>query len=218
MIPSPMIGFPPPPFLAMLLLSHRQELGTDQNNPTFGGPRKRFWRRYPLHHLPPKTKSHDTFPPSPVCRFSAELEKPGNLQIIQAWGQRPKISPKSPFWERGSGGGQRYRCIPQCAANKLGKIPQKWELQIPSFEDFFGEKNSLGLVPASVPHTLGYTCTLYSPTSPLPTLGCIFTLLLCGNRSRFRLKPLVKTRKFIRERTKRALVKALFEARLRPYY
>ena len=24
-----------------------------------------------------------------------------------------------------SGGGQRYRCIPQSAANNLGKIPQK---------------------------------------------------------------------------------------------
>ena len=42
------------------------------------------------------------------------------------------------------------------------------------FEEFFWEKKSLGLVPASVPHTLGYTCTLYTPTSPLPKLGLFF--------------------------------------------
>ena len=30
-------------------------------------------------------------------------------------------------WERGSGGGQRYRCIPRSAANNLGKIPLKNE-------------------------------------------------------------------------------------------
>ena len=29
----------------------------------------------------------------------------------------------------------------------------------------------MGLVPASLPHTLGYACTLYAPTSPLPIHG-----------------------------------------------
>ena len=45
---------------------------------------------------------------------------------------------------------------------------KKRELQIPCFEEFFWGENTLGLVPASVPHTLGYTCTLYTRTSPLP--------------------------------------------------
>ena len=31
-----------------------------------------------------------------------------------------------------------------------------------------GGENVLGLVPASLPHTLGYACTFYAPTSPPP--------------------------------------------------
>ena len=45
-----------------------------------------------------------------------------------------------------------------------------WELQIPCFEEFFWGGNTLGLVPASLPRTLGYACTFYAPTSPPPTL------------------------------------------------
>ena len=44
-----------------------------------------------------------------------------------------------------------------------------WELQIPCFEEFFWGGNTLGLVPASLPHALGYACTFYTPTS-LPQL------------------------------------------------
>ena len=44
-----------------------------------------------------------------------------------------------------------------------------WELQIPCFEEFFWGGNTLGLVPASLPHTLGYACTFYTPTFPPPT-------------------------------------------------
>ena len=40
-----------------------------------------------------------------------------------------------------------------------------WELQISCFEDFLGGENVLGLVPASLPHTLGCACTFYAPTS-----------------------------------------------------
>ena len=44
-----------------------------------------------------------------------------------------------------------------------------WELQISCFEEFLGGENVLGLVPVSLPHTLGYACTFYAPTSPPPT-------------------------------------------------
>ena len=45
---------------------------------------------------------------------------------------------------------------------------KNWELQIPCFEEFFWGGNTLGLVPASLPHTLGHACTFYAPTSPPP--------------------------------------------------
>ena len=45
-----------------------------------------------------------------------------------------------------------------------------WELQISFFEEFLGGENVLGLVPASLPHTLGYACTFYAPTSPPPMI------------------------------------------------
>ena len=45
-----------------------------------------------------------------------------------------------------------------------------WELQISCFEEFLGGENVLGLVPASLPHTLGYACTFYAPTSPPPMI------------------------------------------------
>ena len=35
-------------------------------------------------------------------------------------------------------------------------------------ENSFWRGNALGLVPASLAHTLGYACTFYTPTSPLP--------------------------------------------------
>ena len=50
----------------------------------------------------------------------------------------------------------------------LERSLKNWELQIPYFEEFFCGGNTLGLVPASLPHTLGYACTFYSPTFPLP--------------------------------------------------
>ena len=47
---------------------------------------------------------------------------------------------------------------------------KNWELQIPCFEEFFWGGNTLGLVPASLPHALGYVCTFYAPASPPPIL------------------------------------------------
>ena len=46
-----------------------------------------------------------------------------------------------------------------------------WELQISCFEEFLGGEDVLGLVPASLPHTLGYACTFYAPTSPSPNVA-----------------------------------------------
>ena len=48
-----------------------------------------------------------------------------------------------------------------------------WELQISCFEEFLGGENVLGLVPASLPHNLGYACTFYAPTSPPPKNGTL---------------------------------------------
>ena len=48
-----------------------------------------------------------------------------------------------------------------------------WELQIPCFEEFFWGGNTLGLVPGSLPHTLGYACTFYAPTSPPPKIQSV---------------------------------------------
>ena len=50
---------------------------------------------------------------------------------------------------------------------------ENWELQIPCFEEFFWGGNTLGLVPASLPHALGYACTFYTPTSPPPIFFCL---------------------------------------------
>ena len=47
---------------------------------------------------------------------------------------------------------------------------KNWELQTPCLEDFFWGGNTLGLVPSSHPHSVGYACTLYAPTSPLPMI------------------------------------------------
>ena len=45
---------------------------------------------------------------------------------------------------------------------------KNWELQISCFEEFLGGENVLGLVPASLPHTLRCACTFYAPPLPLP--------------------------------------------------
>ena len=57
---------------------------------------------------------------------------------------------------------------------------KNWELHISCFEEFLGGENVLGLVPASLPHTLGYACIFYAPTSPPP----IFFAGKCRNLGR----------------------------------
>ena len=63
----------------------------------------------------------------------------------------------------------KYRCrkvrvYPTKCGEQLGRDPSK-SLVLKSF--FWGE-NTLGLVPSSHPHSLGYACTLCTPTAPLP--------------------------------------------------
>ena len=80
---------------------------------------------------------------------------------------------KSPdfYWLRGSTGVERYGCIPRSAANNLGEIPQKnGSSKSPCFKEFFRGGTAEGLIPSRHPHSLGYACTLYAPTSPLPIL------------------------------------------------
>ena len=81
-------------------------------------------------------------------------------------------------WSWWGAGVERYGCIPQSTANNLGEIPRKWGLQMPYFEELFCGRNTLALVPASLPHTLGYACTLYTPTSPLTI---IFSFVMENN-------------------------------------
>ena len=72
-------------------------------------------------------------------------------------------------WPRGSTGVERYGFIPRSAANNLGKIPQKMGARNPFIlKSLCWGGNTLGLVPANHPHSVGYACTLYAPTSPLP--------------------------------------------------
>ena len=72
-------------------------------------------------------------------------------------------------WPWGSTGAERYGFIPRSAANTLGEIPQKKGNSKPLvLKGFSWGGNTLGLVPSSLCHIVGYACTLYTPTSPLP--------------------------------------------------
>ena len=95
------------------------------------------------------------------------------LTELAAWNsvRAKKLTEFGVCWPRGSTGVQRYGCIPRSAANNLGQIPQKLGAPNPLFwRVFLGGGNTLGLVPASLPHALGYACTFYPPTSPPPSV------------------------------------------------
>ena len=65
---------------------------------------------------------------------------------------------------------------------------EKWGLQIHSFKEVFWGRNTLGLVPCGHPHSLGYACTLYAPTSPLPKfLLLLIHFLFCQHQQMFEL-------------------------------
>ena len=70
----------------------------------------------------------------------------------------------------GKYGCTEVRVYPAECGEQLGTDPSKIgsskSLVLKSF--FFWGGNTLGLIPASLPHTLGYACTFYAPTSPPP--------------------------------------------------
>ena len=112
----------------------------------------------------------------PVKWLSLTMKNSGKLSPIAApmlpasllpLSSRPLSLRATENWQRGSTGVERYGCIPQSAANNLGDIPRKWELQNPCFEGVSWGGNTLGLVPDSLPHSLGYAWALYAPTPPL---------------------------------------------------
>ena len=79
----------------------------------------------------------------------------------------------------------KYRCTDTGVSRRVRRTTWErslkiWELQISCFEEFLGGENVLGLVPASLPRTLGYAWTFYAPTSPPP-------IKRGGNRGVFRL-------------------------------
>ena len=74
----------------------------------------------------------------------------------------------------GKYGCRKVRVYPAECSEQLGRDPSKnGRLQIPIFEEFFWGGNTLGLVPSSHSHSLGYACTLYAPTSPLKNRACL---------------------------------------------
>ena len=79
---------------------------------------------------------------------------------------------------------RKARVYPLECSNNLGEIPQHMgTAEIPCFEEFFfffWGGNTLGRVPAGLPHSLGYACTLYTPSSPPLTCKAL------GSQGRFR--------------------------------
>ena len=67
-----------------------------------------------------------------------------------------------------------YRCTevrvyPAECGEQLGTDPSKiGSSKSLVFKEFSWGENTLGLVPATLPHTLGYACTFYAPASPPP--------------------------------------------------
>ena len=90
------------------------------------------------------------------------------IQRGPTYQESPRQTKPRYYWPRGSTGVQRYGCIPRSAANKLGEIPKNLGAPNLLFSRVFGWRERLGLVPASLPHTLGCACTCYAPTSPPP--------------------------------------------------
>ena len=61
---------------------------------------------------------------------------------------------------------------PTECGEQLGRDPSKnGNSKSLVLKGFFWEENTLGLVPSCRPHSLGYACTLYAPTSPPLTFG-----------------------------------------------
>ena len=76
------------------------------------------------------------------------------------------------FWRHSLGLGHGERRVYRGTGVSRGVQPTTWErslkiweLQIPCFEEFFWGGNTLGRIPASLPHTLGSACTFYGECS-----------------------------------------------------
>ena len=141
-----------------------------------------------LHTTPPKRPPDEKAllwgwcvvggPLSFVLRFigvEAEvlLDYQGRAVItsIGLWNLRPVIF-GADLWRAGLGHGEVRVHRGTGVSRRVRRTTwesslQNWELQIPCFEEFFWGRNTLGLVPASLPHALGYACTFYAPL-PLP--------------------------------------------------
>ena len=86
------------------------------------------------------------------------------------FGGSAKKSPKTPekvkqYWKSLLATG-KYRC------REVRVYPAECDEQLGRgyFEESLAGENVLGLVPASLPHTLAYACAFYAPTSPPPSL------------------------------------------------
>ena len=150
-------------------------------------------------------KFHDIFGREKRRKFS--LPHFCRVAALKLAAEFPAFSALFVFWPRGSTGVQRYGCIPRSAAEQLARDPPKnWELQVSCFQEFWGGENVLRLVPASLPHALGYACTFYAPTSPPPSFTLFDIQMLwtqfCDNL-RMLQNPEHLLRLFSRNRTAR---------------
>ena len=68
----------------------------------------------------------------------------------------------------GSTGVERYWCIPRSAANNLGEIPQKWELEIPCFKGGFPGEEDFGTRHFLSPSLSGIRLYFVRPHFPSP--------------------------------------------------
>ena len=96
----------------------------------------------------------------------------GGVQKVSGERVLSLSSPHTFCLDTGKYGCTEVRVYPaECGETTWERSLKNWELQIPCFEEFWGGEHVLGLVPASVPHTLGYACTFYAPPISRPNLS-----------------------------------------------
>ena len=92
---------------------------------------------------------------------------------VSAWQATLAHISSFPSLETGKYGCTKVRVYSAECSEQLGRDPSKnGSSKSLVSKSFFCGGNTLGLVPSSHPHSLGYACTLYAPTSPLPTSSC----------------------------------------------
>ena len=86
------------------------------------------------------------------------------------------------FLAMGKYGCRKVQVYPAECGEQLGEIPQKMGAPIlKSFFFFSGEGNTLRSVPSSRPHSLGYACAFYAPTSLLPRFALLAKIPVLGD-------------------------------------